>query len=284
MATGGTMTPPGKLVLVGTPIGNLDDMAPRGLQMLEQADVVACEDTRRTRKLLTHFGIKVKDLVVYNEANERRKADELVARIERGHTVALVSDAGMPGLSDPGYRLVKACVDRGLPVGVVPGPTASVTALAVSGLPPGRFVFEGFLPRKKGDRRRRIGELASETRTIVLFESPHRIAESLADLLDGLGDRPAALVRELTKIYEEAQRGTLAELVERVNEVPPRGEIVVVVGGAIHGDRPDVAAEELAGRARALMDGGMERKEALAQVAREAGVPKREVFDSLTND
>ena len=271
----------GKLILVGTPIGNLEDTTPRSLRTLEEADLVACEDARRTRKLLTHFGTKVKNLVVYNEGNERRKAEELVTKIEKGATIALVSDAGMPGLSDPGYRLVKACVDRGLPVEVVPGPTASVSALAVSGLPPGRFVFEGFLPRKKGDRQRRIQELASEPRTIVLFESPHRIVDSLADLLEGLGDRPAALVRELTKIYEDAQRGSLSELLDRAREESPRGEIVLVIGGAIHESKPSAAPEELAARARALMDEGVDRKAALVQVAREAGVPKREVFDSL---
>ena len=274
----------GKLVLVGTPIGNLEDTSPRVLRTLEAADVVACEDTRRTKKLLSHFGTRVRDLVVYNEGNERRKAEELVARIEKGATVALVSDAGMPGLSDPGYRLVRACVDRDLAVEVVPGPTASVSALAVSGLPPGRFVFEGFLPRKKGDRRRRIEELRGEPRTIVLFESPHRIVDALGDLLDGLGDRPAAVVRELTKIYEEAQRGNLSELLARAKAESPRGEIVVVVGGAIHDDKPPVEPEELARRARALMDEGVDRKSALARVARETGVPKREVFDSLLED
>ncbi len=274
----------GKLILVGTPIGNLEDMSPRALRTLEEADVVACEDSRRTKKLLTHFGTRVKELVVYNDGNERRKAGALVDRIAKGKTVALVSDAGMPGLSDPGYRLVQACVEADLPVEVIPGPTASVSALAVSGLPPGRFVFEGFLPRKKGDRQRRIAELVSETRTIVLFESPHRVADSLKDLYDGLGDRPAALVRELTKIYESATRGSLSELLERANEEPPRGEIVLVIGGAIHDDKPDVSSEELAARARALMDQGVERKEALSQVAREAGVSKREVFDSLVVD
>ncbi len=274
----------GKLVLVGTPIGNLEDASPRSLRTLEQADVVACEDSRRTRKLLTHFGAKVRELVVYNEGNERRKAQELVGRIERGATVALVSDAGMPGLSDPGFRLVRACVDRGLSVEVVPGPTAVVSALAVSGLPPGRFVFEGFLPRKKGERRRRIEELATEARTIVFFESPHRIADSLRDLIEILGDRPAALVRELTKMYEEAQRGTLSELVARAEKESPRGEIVLVVGGAIHDAKPSASPEDLAARARELMDGGMERKAALAEVARESGVPKRDVFDALVED
>ena len=274
----------GKLVLVGTPIGNLEDTSPRCLRTLEEADLVACEDSRRTRKLLSHFGTKVRDLVVYNEGNERRRAQELVGRIEKGAVVALVSDAGMPGLSDPGYRLVKACVDRGLAVEVVPGPTAVVSALAVSGLPTGRFVFEGFLPRKQGERRRRIEELATEPRTIVLFESPHRIADSLSDLLEVLGDRPAALVRELTKMYEEAQRGSLSELLERAQNESPRGEIVLVIGGAIHDAKPAVSPSELAARARDLMERGVDRKAALVQVARETGVPKRDVFDALIGD
>jgi len=274
----------GKLVLVGTPIGNLEDASPRSLRTLEEADLVACEDSRRTRKLLSHFGITVRGLVVYNEGNERRKAEELVSRIEKGAVVALVSDAGMPGLSDPGYRLVRACVDRGLAVEVVPGPTAVVSALAVSGLPPGRFVFEGFLPRKQGERRRRIEELVGEQRTIVLFESPHRIVGSLGDLLDVLGDRPAAVVRELTKMYEEARRGTLRELLAWAEREPPRGEIVLVIGGAIHDAKRSVAPQELAARARELMREGLDRKSALTQVARESGVPKRDVFDALLDD
>jgi 16S rRNA (cytidine1402-2'-O)-methyltransferase len=229
---------------------------------------------------LTHTGTKVKELVVYNDTNERRKSDELVARMVKGQTIALVSDAGMPGLSDPGYRLVRASVDSGIEVGVVPGPTASVSALAVSGLPSARFVFEGFLPRKVGDRRRRIAELADEQRTIVIFESPHRIVPSLRDLLEGLGDRQAAVVRELTKIYEEAQRGSLAELVARAEAEGPRGEIVIVVEGK-RGPDEEVDDEELARRATELMDNGVDRKEAMNEVARAAGVPKRRVFDAL---
>lgn len=274
---------PGKLILVGTPIGNLEDASPRALRTLAEADVVACEDPRRTRKLLTHTGTKVKSLVVYNEGNERRKADDLVALIEKGRTVVLVSDAGMPGLSDPGYRLVRACIDQGIEVGVVPGPTASVSALAVSGLPSSRFVFEGFLPRRAGDRRRRIDEIAAEPRTIVLFESPHRIVPCLRDLLEGLGDRPAALVRELTKLYEEAQRGSLSELLERAEAEGPRGEIVIVIEGS-RGPGEEVSAEELARRARGLMETGVDRKEAMVEVARAAGVSKRKVFDALVED
>jgi len=271
----------GKLTLCGTPIGNLDDLSPRAVRALESADVIACEDTRRTRKLLSHFGVRPRELVVYHEGNERRKAEDLAARIARGVTVVLVSDAGMPGLSDPGYRLVTACIKAGIDVEVVPGPSAAISALALSGLPPARFVFEGFLPRKQGDRRRRLRELAGEARTIVFYESPHRIGVCLGDLLECLGDRPGCLARELTKLHEEVRRGPLSALLESIRNEPVRGEIVVVVGGAIgeHADEPE--PPELARRARQLMDGGVDRKEALASVAREAGVPKRKVFDAL---
>ncbi len=271
----------GRLILCGTPIGNLEDLSPRAERTLREATVIACEDTRRTRKLLTHFGIKAKDLVVYHEGNERRQAAGLFERIQQGATVVLVSDAGMPGLSDPGYRLVKQCADEGLVVEVVPGPSAAVAALAISGLPPGRFSFEGFFPRKQGDRRRRIEELADERRTIVIYESPHRIEACLEDLVELLGERPAALARELTKLHEEVRRGTLAQLLAGVREVPPRGEIVLLVSGAVHDHRPEVEPEELARRARALMDNGVDRKDALQQVARDAKVPKRAVFDAL---
>ena len=274
----------GKLVLCATPIGNLEDASRRLLRTLEEADVLACEDVRRARKLLSHFEIPARTLVVYNEGNERRRAGDLVRRVDAGETVALISDAGMPGLSDPGYRLVRACVDAGLPVEIVPGPTAAVSALVVSGLPPGRFVFEGFLPRKAGDRSRRIAELATEVRTLVFYVSPHRVEETLADLRTGLGDRPAALVRELTKVHEEVRRGTLSGLLGELGERPARGEIVVVVGGAIGAHRPRADASELARRARRLMDEGVERREALASVARSAGVPRRAVFEALLDD
>lgn len=270
-----------KLILCGTPIGNLEDMSPRAVRVLSEADVIACEDTRRTRKLLSHNGVSARSLVVYNEANERRKAADLVATISAGRTVVLVSDAGMPGLSDPGYRLVKACADAGLVVEAVPGPSAVITAVALSGLAPGRFVFEGFIPRKQGDRKRRIEELTGELRTIVFFESPHRIRQSLEDLADGLGPRPAVLARELTKMHEEVRRGSLVELAASVREDPPKGEIVLVIAGAIHESSPEVDAGILAERARRLMDDGLDRKEAMAQVAREAGVRKRAVFDAL---
>ena len=274
----------GRLVLCGTPIGNLEDVTLRLLRVLAEADVVACEDTRRFRKLLTHHGISVRELVTYNEQNERRQAEALLLRIQRGHEVVLVSDAGMPGLSDPGYRLVRACADAGLEVTVVPGPTASVSALAASGLPPARFVFEGFLPRKQGERRRRLAELKDEQRTIVVYESPHRVESTVADMAEVLGDRPAALARELTKMYEEVRRGTLPELLAGLKEDPARGEIVLVVGGAVHGGRDAPDAAELARRVHELLEEGADRKEAMSRVAREAGVPRRTVFDALIED
>jgi 16S rRNA (cytidine1402-2'-O)-methyltransferase len=274
----------GKLVLVGTPIGNLEDSSARAIRTLAEADVVACEDTRRTRKLLTHHGIKVRELVVYNDLNERREARALLERLTRGATVALVSDAGMPGLSDPGFRLVSACVEAEVPVEVVPGPNAAVSALAVSGLAPGRFAFEGFLPRKPGPRRRRIEELASERRTLVLYESPHRVEATLGALLEGLGDRRAALARELTKLHEEVRRGSLSELLEEARARPPKGEIVLVVEGAVHSGRPEIDAAELAARARALMDEGLPRSAAMSEAAKEAGVPRKRVFDALLED
>ena len=273
-----------KLILCGTPIGNLEDITLRALRVLGEADVIACEDTRRARKLLSHHGIAAPTLVVFNEANERRKAHDIVQTIKQGRDVVLISDAGMPGLSDPGYRLVRACIDAGLEVEVVPGPTASVTALALSGLPPARFVYEGFLPRKPGERRRRIEELAEERRTIVIFESPHRVAATLHDLAEVLGARPAAVARELTKMYEEVARASLMELAEWATEKHLRGEMVIVVGGAIHDHASAPAPAELARRARALMDDGVDRSVALARVARDAGVKKREVFDALVDE
>ncbi|HVF54231.1 MAG TPA: 16S rRNA (cytidine(1402)-2'-O)-methyltransferase [Actinomycetota bacterium] len=271
----------GKLILCGTPIGNLEDLSPRAERVLAEADVIACEDTRRTRKLLAHSSISAARLVVYNEANERRRVPTLVAEMMSGRTVVLVSDAGMPGLSDPGFRLVAACVEAGVVVETVPGPSAAISALAVSGLPPARFVFEGFLPRKRGDRQKRIALLSHEERTMIFYESPHRIEETLEDLAAVIPDRRAALARELTKMYEEVRRGTLAELLAGVRSEGPRGEIVLVVAGAVGEGKVAAEPADLARRARALMDGGTERKEALSLVAQEAGVPRRDVFNAL---
>ncbi len=273
----------GVLTLCGTPIGNLEDASKRLIRTLEEVDCIACEDPRRTKKLLTHFGVRAHDLVVLNEGNERRQSGRLLQRLKRGDSVALVSDAGMPGMSDPGFHLVRGCVEEGIEVGVVPGPTAAVTALAISGLPPGRFAFEGFLPRKPGDRAKRVAELTTEMRTMVFYVSPHRIEDYLSELAEAWGDRPASLARELTKMFEEVRRGSLSELLGGVRSDPPKGEIVLLVGGA-SGELAAVAPEELALRARALMDEGVDRRDAMSRVARETGVKRRQVFDSLLAD
>jgi 16S rRNA (cytidine1402-2'-O)-methyltransferase len=271
----------GRLVLCATPIGNLEDVSFRLLRTLSEVDVVACEDPRRTKKLLSHHGVTVRSLVVYNDGNERARAPELVERIRAGRTVALVSDAGMPGLSDPGYHLVRGCAEAQLPVEVIPGPSSILSALALSGLPPARFVFEGFLPRKPSERRRRIAALATEERTLVLFVPPHKALETVQDLFEGLGQRPAALARELTKMHEEVVRRPLSELAGYLQDEGARGELVLVVGGAIGRHRVEPEPSDLAARARALMEQGVERRQALAAVAKELGVPRRKVFDAL---
>jgi 16S rRNA (cytidine1402-2'-O)-methyltransferase len=269
----------GRLVVVGTPIGNLGDVTPRAVDALRDADVIAAEDTRRTRALLTHVGIPGGGrLVAVHEHNERAKAAELVEEIRRGRTVALVTDAGMPGVADPGHRLVRACADADLPVEVVPGPSAVIAALAVSGLPGDRFVFEGFLPRKGPARRERLAALAREPRTAVCFESPHRVAATLGDLVAVCGpDRVVVVARELTKLHEEVFRGTLGAAREHVEATPPRGEYVLVLDGTGPRDAPtddDVVAE-----ARAALAAGMSNRDAAAYVAGRLGVSRRRAYD-----
>lgn len=219
------------LVLVPTPIGNLEDITLRALRVLREADVIACEDTRTSAVLLNHFGVDTPRLS-YHDHNERSRAPELVARMQAGETVALISDAGTPGISDPGFFLVRACHRAGIPVMALPGPTAFVPALVASGLPTQRFVFEGFLPQRKG-RATRLNELATEKRTIVLYESPHRLLRTVSDLATSLGgDRPAIVAREVSKLHEERHAGTLAELKDAFGALPRvRGECVIVVAG-----------------------------------------------------
>lgn len=275
------MTDHGVLVLVGTPIGNLGDLAPRAVDELARAHVVACEDTRRTGRLLEHIGVRAPSLLVVNDHTEARVVGEVLARLARGERVAVVTDAGMPGISDPGERLVRAASDAGHRVEVVPGPSAAVTGLVVSGLPTGRFVFEGFLPRKGSGRAERLRELVGERRTIVLYEAPHRVARTLADLAAALGaDRRVVLARELTKLHEETWRGTLADAVDRVAEIDPRGEYVLVVDGAPAPAEVDDAA------IRAGLDGaraaGSSTRDAVALVADALGVPKKRVYDLAT--
>src|SRR2546421_4897947 len=219
----------GTLFLVGTPIGNLGDLSDRARETLASVDVVAAEDTRRTGVLLKRFGIEAR-MVSLHEANERVRTEDLAARLRAGEDVAMVSDAGMPGLSDPGFRLVRACIEEGIEVRVVPGPSAAIAALVVSGLPTDRFAYEGFLPRRAGDRRARLEALAEDPRTIVLFESPRRVAATLSEAAEVLGDRRAAVARELTKLHEEVLRGRISELLLSLGHL--RGEVVIVLEGA----------------------------------------------------
>ncbi|EYT79283.1 MULTISPECIES: 16S rRNA (cytidine(1402)-2'-O)-methyltransferase [unclassified Streptomyces] len=274
----------GTLVLAGTPIGDVQDAPPRLAAELAEADVIAAEDTRRMRRLAQALGVTPRGRVVsYFEGNESARTPELVEELTGGARVLLVTDAGMPSVSDPGYRLVAAAVERDVRVTAVPGPSAVLTALALSGLPVDRFCFEGFLPRKAGERRSRLREVAAERRTLVFFESTHRIEDTLAAMAEEFGaDRRAAVCRELTKTYEEVRRGGLGELAAwAVENGGVRGEITVVVEGAPETGPAELGAEELVRRVRVREEAGERRKEAIAAVAAEAGLPKREVFDAV---
>ncbi|MEW2526105.1 16S rRNA (cytidine(1402)-2'-O)-methyltransferase [Streptomyces sp. NPDC047071] len=272
----------GTLVLAGTPIGDTADAPPRLAAELERADVVAAEDTRRLKRLTQALGVTVGGRVVsYFEGNESARTPELADALEGGARVLLVTDAGMPSVSDPGYRLVAAAVERGIRVTAVPGPSAVLTALALSGLPVDRFCFEGFLPRKAGERLARLRESADERRTLVYFEAPHRLADALAAMAEAFGpERRAAVCRELTKTYEEVRRGPLKELAEWAAD-GVRGEITVVVTGAPEPSADALDDEELVRRVRAREEAGERRKEAIAAVAADAGLPKRRVFDAV---
>jgi 16S rRNA (cytidine1402-2'-O)-methyltransferase len=267
-------------VLVGTPIGNLGDLSPRAAEALRTADVVAAEDTRRSRVLLDHIDAHP-PLVSYHEHNEDTRTDELLDRVAAGDTVVVVTDAGTPGLADPGYRLVAAAGRRGLHVEAVPGPAAAVQALVLSGLPTDRFAFEGFLPRKASARARRLSELAADPRTLVFYVSPHRARDDLAAMRDAFGaSRPGAVARELTKRYEEVWRGELGALAARAADEPVRGEITVVVGGAPADEGRTWSSQELAAEVERLMAEGLRRSEAVAELAATLGVPKRTVYQA----
>ncbi|MEU6542678.1 16S rRNA (cytidine(1402)-2'-O)-methyltransferase [Streptomyces sp. NPDC046859] len=272
----------GTLVLAGTPIGDVQDAPPRLAEELAGADVVAAEDTRRLKRLTQALGVQPSGRVVsYFEGNESARTPELVEALLEGSRVLLVTDAGMPSVSDPGYRLVAAAVEKDIRVTAVPGPSAVLTALALSGLPVDRFCFEGFLPRKAGERRSRLAEVERERRTLVYFEAPHRLDDTLAAMAEVFGpERRAAVCRELTKTYEEVRRGGLGELAAWAAE-GVRGEITVVVEGAPDKGAEEVDAAELVRRVRIREEAGERRKEAIAAVAAEAGVPKREVFDAV---
>ncbi len=272
----------GVLVLAGTPIGDVADAPPRLLTELAAADVIAAEDTRRLRRLTQALGVTPAGRVVsYFEGNEVGRTPELVEALLGGARVLLVTDAGMPSVSDPGYRLVAAAVAADLKVTAVPGPSAVLTALALSGLPVDRFTFEGFLPRKTGDRARQLASIATEPRTMVFFEAPHRIAEALAARAEAFGpERPAAVCRELTKTYEEVKRGPLGDLAAWAAE-GVRGEITVVVAGAPPAAPKELGPAELARLVAVREEAGERRKEAIAAIAAELSLPKREVFDAV---
>ncbi len=267
----------GRLTLVGTPIGNLSDFSPRALEALRACDFIAAEDTRVTLKLLNHFGI-TKPLVSYFEHNKRERGEVICARLLAGENAVLVTDAGMPAISDPGEELVAQCHERGIPVGVVPGPTAMATALAVAGLPTGRFAFEGFLSVNKRSRRAHLDSLRGEQRTMVFYEAPHKLAATLTDLAAALGDRRVALVRELTKIHEEIIRTTLVAAAQRFTAENPRGEFVLVVEGAAPTEVLPMTAEQGEALAREYLAQGMSPSEAAKTAAAETGLKKGDIY------
>jgi 16S rRNA (cytidine1402-2'-O)-methyltransferase len=273
----------GRLYLVATPIGNLEDITVRALRLLGEADLIACEDTRHTAKLLQHYGIN-KPTLSYHEHNEASRADQLLHRLEQGAQIVLVTDAGTPVISDPGHRLVSLCLKKQIPVIPIPGPSAAVAALAASGLPAEEFLFVGFLPSRPTARRKMLQNLAKENRTLVFYEAPHRLGDTLADALECLGRRQAVVAREMTKIHEEFLRGDLAELLVRVQKQPVRGEITLLVGPLLQGEEitREVCVVPLRERVEEIMrERQIDRKAALKLAARERGLTKREAYKRL---
>jgi len=269
----------GTLYLVATPIGNLGDFSPRAAATLGEADFIAAEDTRVSMKLLNHLGLK-KPLVSYHEHNRFTAGPAILARLLAGESCALVTDAGTPAVSDPGEDLVRLCAENGVEVLSVPGCCALVSALAVSGLPTGRFAFEGFLPASGRERRERLGELAGERRTVILYEAPHRLRTTLDDLLAALGDRPVALCRELTKLHEETRRTTLAQAAAYYREQEPRGEFVLVLAGAGPAAGPAVTLEEGVAMVLARRAAGERMKDAVRQIAADTGLGRNALYDA----
>ena len=270
----------GTLYLVATPIGNLGDFSPRGVETLERADFIAAEDTRVSVKLLNHFGIK-KPLVSYHEHNRASAGQAILARLLAGETCALVTDAGTPAISDPGEDLVRLCGENGVTVEAIPGCCAAICALAVSGLPPGRFTFEGLLSANKKERRGALLKLQNEERTMVFHEAPHKLRSTLSDMAEILGDRPVALCRELTKLHEETLRTTLSQAVALYAEKEPRGEYVLVVAGVQPTEEPAVTLEEGVSRVQQLRAEGMKMKEAVRTVAGQTELNKNELYDAV---
>ncbi len=269
----------GMLYLVPTPIGNLGDISPRARETLEQADFIAAEDTRVTLKLLNYLGIR-KNLVSYYEHNKAFKGNVILDRILAGETCVLVSDAGSPAISDPGEDMVKLCAEAGITVCAIPGPCAVITALSISGQSTGRFCFEGFLSTAKKSRKEHLDSLVNETRTMIFYEAPHKLLNTLQDMAAVFGaDRSISLCRELTKLHEEVIRTTLGEAVERYSQTPPKGEFVLVLAGAEPKQQEEVTLEDALSRTRALMEQGLSRKDAAKQAALETGHPKKALYD-----
>ena len=270
----------GTLYLVATPIGNLGDFSPRGVETLGRADFIAAEDTRVSMKLLNHFGIK-KPLVSYHEHNRASAGQTILTRLLAGETCALVTDAGTPAISDPGEDLVRLCGENNIAVEAIPGCCAAICALAVSGLPTGRFTFEGFLPANKKERRTALLRLQGEERTMVFHEAPHKLRATLSDMAEILGDRPVALCRELTKLHEETLRTTISAAVALYAEREPRGEYVLVVAGARPMEEPAVTLEEGVSRVQRLREDGIKMKEAVRSVAGQTALNKNELYDAV---
>ena len=268
----------GTLWIVGTPIGNLGDLGPRAAEVMGAVDVVAAEDTRRTGRLLHGIGLK-RPMVSLFEGNERERTEELLARLRQGDDIAVVTDGGMPSVSDPGFRIVRACADEGIDVRVVPGPSAAIAALVISGLPTDRFAFEGFLPRKSGDRITRLAELRGDPRTLVVFESPRRVKTLLRDVLVSFGDRQVAVARELTKLHEEVRRGRVSEVLAELGDADLKGEVVVVIAGAPGAEAIDIDA--CVAEARELIAGGMRKRDAARAIAERHRVSANEVYRAL---
>jgi 16S rRNA (cytidine1402-2'-O)-methyltransferase len=271
-------TMPGSLFLVATPIGNLKDITLRAVEILKSVDIVACEDTRHSRKLMNHFGIEAK-LVSYHEHNEEERARELAKLLASGKDIAVVSDAGTPGISDPSFRLVNKAVEVGARVVPVPGPVAFVAAVTASGLPTDSVFFGSFLPSKKGERRKRLEEVRGIPATLAFYETPHRLGSSLADCLAVLGDRRAAVARELTKMHEETVRGSISELISHFESHPPKGEFVLVIDRA--SEAPETTSATIAERIVELEAEGLDQKTALKKAAKEFGVSKSEAYREL---
>lgn len=271
---------PGTLYLVATPIGNLDDITHRAIKVLGEVDLIACEDTRHTRKLLTHYGISSRT-ISYHEHNERERAEELLARLIAGESVAIVSDAGTPGISDPGFRLVQLAIENEIRVVPIPGPSAMVNALVASGLPTDEFFFGGFLPSRSGPRRARLKSLEAIPATLIFYEAPHRLSAALRDAAELLGPRQAVVARELTKLHEEIARGSLSKLAERYASENVRGEIVLVIDRGTGQAQPNVTKTSIGDLVSAFEAEGMDHRAALKKAARELGLSRDEAYRRL---